>query len=186
MASEYDDPRDQDPRDNQDPRDENESGETRDSRVVARAKQRIKTPAIVLLVIGIISGLSALSNVPALFTLDAQLNQIEEQWDQDPNMKDDQRKEMKRVLGDVKQPLQTGLPIWIGVSLLASGVTVLGAVRIMNLKSRGLGVLAALSVMLPLGCCCIPLPVGVWVLIVMSKAEVKAGFEAVARGASEY
>lgn len=184
MASDdYDDPRDDR---------EDEPGHDRDDdrgdRVIERAKEKMKTPAVLLLVVGIIGGLMALMNIPSLFTLDAQFKQVEEQWDNDPNLKPEQKKEMKQMLADFKDPIKVMIPISILFGLLTSGITVLGAIKIMNLKSRGLGVLASVVSMVPIlsGCCCLGLPVGIWVLIVMGKPEVKAGFAAVARSASEY
>lgn len=180
MASDYDDG------DRRDDRYDDDSSGSRDDRVVAIAKQKIKTPAVLMLVAGVLGGLFALMNVPGMLTVDATFQKAEDQWDQDPNIKDEQRKEMKRVLADVKGPVKIGMPVWIGLSVIGSIVSIAGAVRIMNLKSRGLGVLGAIATMLPLGCCCLSLPVGIWVLLVLGKPEVKAGFAAVAKGAGEY
>jgi hypothetical protein len=185
MASDYDD----DDRDRRDDRfDDDDSSGSREDRVIQRAKNRIKTPAVVLLVVGVIGGLMSLMNIPSLFTMDAQLKQVEDQWDQDPNLKPEQKKEMKQMLADLKGPIKLVVPLTIVFGLLTAGLTILGAVKIMNLQSRGLGVLACIISMLPIlsGCCCLGLPVGIWVLIVMGKPEVKAGFAAVAKGASEY
>jgi len=180
MSSDYDDPREGN---------FEEEREPNDARIIARAKERIKTPAVLLLVVGIIGAVLALLNIPSLFTLDQQFAQVEDQWDKDPNLQPQQKQDMKKMLGDVKGPIKMFLPISIAFGVLTGGLTVLGAVKIMNLKSRGLGVLASVVSMLPIvsGCCCLGLPAGIWVMIVLGKPEVKAGFEAVARAArSEY
>ena len=54
----------------------------------------------------------------------------------------------------------------------------------MKLKARALCYAATILSMIPVvsGCCCVGLPLGIWVLIVLGKSEVKAGFLAVARG----
>ena len=171
------------PTDHDDPRDE-EVGEPRDVRVVERAKGRVKTPAIILLIVGAIGGIVSLLNVPSIFTLDAQLEQVEVRWDNDPNLKAQQKQEMKQMLANVKGPIKIVLPLSIAFGLFTSALTIFASIRIMSLKSRGLGVFASVVSMFPIlsGCCCLGLPVGIWVLIVLSNSEVKAGFAAVARG----
>lgn len=183
MASDnYDDPRDD--RDDEPARDED-----REDRVIRRAKEKIKAPAILLLIVGCCGAIASLMNVPGLFTLDAQIKQVEDEWDKDPNLKDDQKKEMKRILNDMNGPIKVGVPMWIVFSLGVSALSIFASIRIMNLKSRGLGILATVLAMIPCFnlCCWMGLPSGIWVLIVMGKPEVKAGFAAVARGSrSEY
>lgn len=182
MASDYDDPRDE--RDDEPERDDN-----REDRVIRRAKEKIKTPAVLLLVVGIIGGVVALMNIPSLFTMDQQFAAAEAEWDKDPNLKPEDRQQLKKMLADVKGPTKIVVPLTIVFGIMTSALTVFAAIKIMNLKSRGLGVLASVVSMVPIlsgFCCCMGLPVGIWVLIVMGKPEVKAGFAAVARGASEY
>jgi ABC-type proline/glycine betaine transport system permease subunit len=50
-----------------------------------------------------------------------------------------------------------------------------------QLKGRGLAIAGAILAMIPLfTCCCcvIGLPVGIWALVVLMNAEVKAAFDA--------
>jgi hypothetical protein len=177
MAREYDD----DARENFG----EEGREDRDEEIIRRAKTRIKTPAIVLLIAGMIYGVLALMNIPSLASMDAQFQEVEDKWDNDPNLKPEQKKEMKQMLADIKGPLKIYVPVAIVFGLLSSVIAIVGSLKIMNLKSRGLGVLASVISMVPIvsGCCCVGLPVGIWVLIVLGKPEVKAGFAAIARAA---
>lgn len=175
MASDYDDDRDElEGRD--------QPVEDRDERIIRRAQNRIKTPAIVLLVSGIVGLLVTLASVPSLFTMDKQFAQVQDQWDKDPNLKPEQKKEMKQMLNTYKDVAQVVLPISIVLSLITAGITILGSIMIMKLKGKGIGIMGSVLSMIPIasGCCCMGLPVGIWVLVVLSKPEVKAGFAAVA------
>ena len=179
MASGYDDDRDGRHDDRRDER------EDRDADIIDRAKARIKTPAIILLVVGAISLVFTLISVVNVFTMDEQFAKVEDQWDNDPNLTPQQRKDMKQILADLKEPIKIGVPISIVCSLFTSAITILGSIKIMNLKSRGLGTAGSVLSMIPIisGCCCLGVPVGIWVLIALAKPEVKAGFAAVARAA---
>lgn len=56
-------------------------------------------------------------------------------------------------------------------------VVILGAVRMKNLESYGWAMAAAIIAMLPCSCCCaVGLPFGIWALVVLSDAGVKAAF----------
>jgi hypothetical protein len=66
------------------------------------------------------------------------------------------------------------------ISLIAAIVTILGAVKMRSLESRGLAITGALLAMIPcispLGCCLVGEGIGLWALIVLSSADVKAAF----------
>ncbi len=175
MASDYDDDRDA--------REEPNRDDDGDDRVIRRAKDRIKTPAVVLLVVGVLGFLVTLASIPSLFTMDQQFAQVQNQWDNDPNLKPEQKKEMKQMLNTYKDVAQVVLPISIAISLITGAITIFGSVRIMQLKGKWLGVTGSVLSMFPIasGCCCLGLPVGIWVLIALGKPEVKAGFAAVAK-----
>ena len=84
MASGYDDDRDD--------REEPNRDDDGDDRVIRRAKDRIKTPAVVLLVVGVLGFLVTLASIPSLFTMEQQFAQVQDQWDNDPNLKPEQKK----------------------------------------------------------------------------------------------
>jgi len=155
----------------------------RDERIIARAKERIKTPAVLLLIVGIIAALVSLYNIVSIFTLDQQFANIEAQWDNDPNMKPQQKQDMKQMLNTYKNVAKVLVPVGVVCGLITATITIIGSVKIMNLKGKGLGTAGSILSMIPIvsGCCCLGIPVGIWVLIAMGKPEVKAGFAAVAR-----
>ena len=65
------------------------------------------------------------------------------------------------------------------ISLAVSGLIIFAAQRLRALQSFALVVTAAILAMIPCTspCCCIGIPVGIWVLVVMYKPEVKSAFQ---------
>jgi hypothetical protein len=65
------------------------------------------------------------------------------------------------------------------IGLLGGAFTIFGCLKMMKLQSRGLSYAAVIFSMIPcLGSCwCVNLGVGIWALIVLSDANVKASFE---------
>jgi predicted Ser/Thr protein kinase len=85
---------------------------------------------------------------------------------------------------------QMGSPTWVGmlgiivvaaIGLLtvpSSLLLILGGMKMRQLRSYGLAVLAAIAALLPLGPqWLISLPMGIWALAVLARADVKAAFE---------
>lgn len=57
------------------------------------------------------------------------------------------------------------------------GLAVFGALKMKALENHTMAVAGAVCVMLPCSCCCfVGLPVGIWGLVVLLNAEVKAAF----------
>lgn len=175
MSSAYDDDRDRE--------DETDDRADRRDRVVSRAKQQVKTPAVVLLVVGVLGVLAALVGIVNVFTMDQQFARVEEQWDKDPNLNAQQKQDLKKMLGTCRDALKVGLPVSVGLSVITGLVTIFGAVRMMNLSSRGMAMAGSIVCMFPCvsGCCLLGLPVGIWALVVLARPEVKAGFAAASR-----
>lgn len=57
-------------------------------------------------------------------------------------------------------------------------VMLLGALKLMKVQSWGFALAAAILVMLPCGscCCCLGIPLGIWIIVLLNKPEVKAAF----------
>ncbi len=63
------------------------------------------------------------------------------------------------------------------VGIVVYGVMIFGAVKMKALESYALAITAAIIAMLPCSCCClIGLPIGIWALVVLVDANVKAAF----------
>ncbi len=65
------------------------------------------------------------------------------------------------------------------ISVVLYIVVIVGAVKMKNLESYGFAMAASIIAMLPCSCCCLlGLPFGIWSLVVLSDAGVKAAFRA--------
>ena len=65
------------------------------------------------------------------------------------------------------------------ISFAVSFVVAFGGLRLRNARSLGLVYLAAIFAMLPCCtgyCCCFGIPIGIWVLVTLQDADVKAAF----------
>jgi hypothetical protein len=65
------------------------------------------------------------------------------------------------------------------LSIPLSVVMIVGGVRLLKLRSRGLALTAAIIALIPCvwNCCVLGLPFGIWALVVMNRPEVKMHFE---------
>jgi hypothetical protein len=174
-ADRYDGPDDREPEGFRDP--------------IARARARVQVPAILLIVIG---GLAILLNVFNLINLpnlgpqlDEQLTAQSDRIDQDAQLTADQKKQQKDMLRQIFEAIKSfALPFYL-VNLVVAGVVLLGGVKMLTLSSRGLAITGSVLAMIPIinGCCCVlGLPVGIWALVALGNADVKAGFAARSRG----
>ena len=64
------------------------------------------------------------------------------------------------------------------IALALAGLYIFASTKMRKLESYGLVMTATILSMLPCtsSCCCVGLPIGIWVLIVLSKPEVKSAF----------
>jgi hypothetical protein len=66
------------------------------------------------------------------------------------------------------------------LSLVMSGVILLGGIKFLKLKSRGLVVASSIIAMLSCctTCCCgLGIPLGIWALVLLNKPEIQAEFQ---------
>ena len=64
------------------------------------------------------------------------------------------------------------------IAILVSGLILFGALKMKNLESYGLAMAASIIAMIPCfsPCCVLGLPIGIWAVVVLSKPEVKSAF----------
>src|SRR5438874_13165761 len=84
----------------------------------------------------------------------------------------------------VGNAVRSGLQL--GVFAILNLIAIFGAVRMRSLGSYGWGMAASIITLIPCttGCCCTGPLIGLWGLILLLNADVKAGFAA-ARGVPE-
>jgi hypothetical protein len=130
-----------------------------------RAQSQVSPPAIVLTVYGVLGILGSLLSV-AWNVLGPGIGALEGLF---PNGAD----------GRISLLFSGGIAVvsaFIGIVL--NGVMIFGAMRMKALQSYAFAITAAIIAMLPCGCCClIGLPIGIWALVVLFDANVKASFQ---------
>lgn len=128
--------------------------------------QKLRAPAIGLIIAGSVNGVSGLIAVlSGLMRLTGLAGK--------ETLPMDQAERMGYMVGTI---------VPYGVSLLSvlmAPVIIFGAVRMMHGKQRGLAKIASILAIIPVTSCCflIGIPMGIWSLIVLAKPEVKAVFD---------
>ena len=130
------------------------------------AVAKLKVPAIILLVTAALGAVAAVGSLLMAETVRGPALQ-------DPNLDEQTRQTVEFMFG-------TGAWLLHGWSFVASAVCVAGALAMLNVRSRGLAITAAILVMLiPSGCCCVVgLVPGIWSLAILFRPETVAAFAA--------
>jgi hypothetical protein len=129
---------------------------------VSAAAGRVKGPAITLIII------TALGILGQLLSMAANLVGVRSTPDNLPP-------EAARLV----TMMSGSLGVVFGVLTLAiGGLIIFGAMKMMSLQNYGLAMAVSIIAMVPClsPCCCLGLPVGIWAIVVLSNAEVKAAF----------
>jgi len=133
----------------------------------ADGQNRVSGPATGLMVVGILCVLaSILGLVSNLFGLGM-------------GAAGAQRGNMPPQFEQYAQMMSGGLGIALNVIGLAmAGFFIFASTKMRKLESYGMVMTATILSMLPCtsSCCCVGLPVGIWVLVVLMKPEVKSAF----------
>jgi hypothetical protein len=137
------------------------------------AKRAVQGPAIGLIVCGAIGALLGLANVvQGLLGAGAQKEELRRALAEMPP-------EVQRF-GDMIETMTgpMGL-VFAALGLLISVFTIFSGIQMQRLRNYWMPMTAAILGIVPCfsGCCCISLPIGIWVLVVLMKPEVKAAFE---------
>ena len=134
------------------------------------AAEKVKGPAIGLIIMGALGILGALLSVLQNVVGFGFSQQMAEQQAQMPEW-------MKYMMGG------GGLVIGIVLAVISGGASAFvlwAGMQMMKLRGHGAAMVASVIVMIPfLSCCClIGLGIGIWSLIVLNKPEVRAAFAA--------
>jgi uncharacterized membrane protein HdeD (DUF308 family) len=137
----------------------------------ANAQQEVSTPAILLIVTGALNALYSLWNmVSAVFNRE----QVEQILDTLRANSD-----LAPVVGFIESMASTAVSVLFAlIALGLSALIIFGGLKMKNLESRGLAMVAAILAIIPCcnGCYCLGIPAGIWALVVLNKPEVKAAF----------
>ncbi|HET8645250.1 MAG TPA: hypothetical protein VFO85_07160 [Vicinamibacteria bacterium] len=129
---------------------------------VSAAAARVKGPAISLIVItalGIVGQIiSMVANLAGMSTMPANLPPDAERW-------------VSLMSGGL------GVVLTL-VTLAVGGLIIFGAMKMMKLQGYGLAMAVSIIAMVPClsPCCCLGIPAGIWAIVTLTNAEVKAAF----------
>lgn len=141
------------------------------------AEGKVKTPAILLLLSGVVNLLSMLGSGAVLFVTFALnkatlMDQVLEQQQNDPNVTPETM--------EIAFAFYTYLGVALSVfGLLFGAFIIFAAYRMLNLKGWGMAVTAAILSVVPCfqSCCILSLPVGIYALVVLFDENVKQNFK---------
>ena len=146
------------------------------------AQRRVQMPAIGLIVLGILNLL--LAGILAFYGFGVSripLDQLEQMMQQQNAEALEELKSQGWDIADIRNMLIYGSFSWAGMNVLTALLVMVGSIRMLSLKSYGLAILASLWTALPCvscsGCCGLGLIVGIWALIVLLDAQVRAAFQ---------
>ncbi|MEE9392669.1 MAG: hypothetical protein V3W41_09210 [Planctomycetota bacterium] len=148
------------------------------------AMSRLKGPAIGLLVVGALGALLSVGSILGIggasttAIMKPFADMIENQADEAATPEEaeqlrEQAEQMRNPVGSTGSSIFSGL-----LSLAICGLVIFGAMKMMKAESFGLSMAGAILAMIPClsPCCCLGIPLGIWALMVMNKAEVKEAF----------
>lgn len=144
------------------------------------AKNRVRVPAVIMLVFSSISLIGVPLGTINFVTLPQAIQAQRDQVDKDPNMPAGQKQQVKQFLDMYENLLMMILPFSLGLQLIVGIISVIGEVKMLKVSSRVWAMTAAIlnAIAIGHGCCFLTLPLGIWAIIVLLDARVKDGFEA--------
>lgn len=176
---------DADDRDSRDEDDRDYRDDPRNARrpedVIAIAKAKVKAPAILMLIAGIVTVLLLGYSVVMVATTDqlADFQKQRQETENDPKLDANAKQQLKQVNDITEQimvPLFKFQPVLLAFSGLLALTSIVGAIKLINLSGSGWARTGAILNLISClgGCCLIGLPAGIWVLIVLGNPDVKA------------
>lgn len=136
------------------------------------AREKVRTPAILLMITGVINalvGVVAGSMMPALFF--GMREEIEMEMAKDPELSPELIEVVINLYG-------WGGIVFAVISLIVGSLAIMGAIRMLSLRSWELGLFAAILSVIPCfqSCWLMSLPVGIYAIVVLCDARVKSGY----------
>ena len=126
---------------------------------------KVKLPGVGIMVVGILGIVNAIySTLDVLFGFSAAFLESSE------------------MPTEVRQMLAAGSSyglVFVAINFIGSCFLIWASLRMLKLKGHTAALVASILAAVPCwgGCCCLGLPVGIWALIVLLKADVKAAFD---------
>jgi hypothetical protein len=169
-------------------RDDPEAGaERRGSNVIDKAKAKTSLPGTLMILVGGFLLLWILLSVAIVVSgFDVSVAMLEWMANQMPKGSPEHKNmlaeiEKAKVRDKTIEYIQTAV---IGiVNLISTFLIIIGGLRMKSLQSYTLCIIGSIMAIVPCsGCCIVSFPFGLWALIALMNADVKAGFTAAANG----
>lgn len=148
----------------------------------ASIRQRVSGPAIALIVIGVLNLLMAA--VPAFYSvqlISTPPSELEKQMEAQDPQKLAQMRQLGWTMEGFVHKLSLTFSIWTVLDFLCALLIIFGGIRMLSLKSYGIAILGSTIAAIPAiscsGCCGAGEIVGIWAIIVLLNAEVRAAFQ---------
>jgi hypothetical protein len=147
-------------------------------------RNRVRLPAIFLIVIAVLNALGALVGFGFGLTVGRMpADQLEKQMEQQSDRQAKQLKDLKAQGYTVQDILNFYFYGGVGggtLNILTALLIIGGAVRMLQLKSYGLAVFASVLAAVPgpscSACCGVGMAVGIWAIVVLVNPDVRAAF----------
>jgi hypothetical protein len=145
------------------------------------ARQRVQLPAMALIIVGVINLLLGLGMAFAGYRIgELPPEQLERQMEQQYAKQWADAKKQGYTINDILNIYRNGGLGGGGVALVCALLTIAAGIRMFNLKSYGLAVLASVVMAVPCispsACCCLGEVIGIWSLVVLLQTDVRAAF----------
>lgn len=153
-----------------------------DPRTIEMARSVVTPPGILLILVGFVTALLGGFLLAALPHMPASFDEAVAQMEADPAKTDDEKKEFRRQVDDLKKLVENGTLTIVGVIILVSGLlAIVGGIRLMTVSGVVLPMIGAIAVMTPFTvslCCLIGLPIGIWVIVAANRPIVRMAIAA--------
>jgi hypothetical protein len=150
------------------------------SAVLRIARDKVKGPAVGLIVTAALGLVSIPFGVIQYVALDAEFEKEKREFVRDnPNASQQQVNDFNAFMDKFRDGMKVGLPVYYGLVASLILVALYGAIKMLRLQSRGLAYSSAILSMLPCssGCCVLGIAFGIWAITVLGHPDVKRGFE---------
>ena len=146
------------------------------------ARRRVATPAMLLIVFGLIAVFVELGSLIATFSapnvLMDQYKKFIDDLPPGPN-----KQQLQDEFESDKDDLRLDSPTNLGgtiLGLVLSLAMLVGGFKMKSLSGYGLALTGAICAIIPCvnGCLCFAMPIGIWAVVVLANPDVKAAFRA--------
>lgn len=160
-----------------DPNDQFGTPRPMDPREIEYARQSVRIPAILLIVIGVIGTILSTLGWINLPNVPAKMDEMIAKFDDDPNIAADQKDTIRKILTSLKEAAEDGTArtSYI-IGILGSLLIVVGGYKLLTLGGVALPITGSLLAMVPCTaniCCLLGLPVGIWAMIALNRQVVR-------------